>query len=101
MGFHYFSSSLQIIKFSTNFSSLGQFWFLSWRIGETVESHQERYTFILTARKELPKQCTRYGTTTSKYAYRKNVGVRIPDDAVCQVILEKMDAPLISTSCNR
>ncbi|XP_022852323.1 uncharacterized protein LOC111373951 isoform X2 [Olea europaea var. sylvestris] len=48
--------------------------------------------------KELPKQCTRYGTTTSKYAPRKNVGVRIPDDAVCQAILEKMDAPLISTS---
>ncbi|THG22549.1 hypothetical protein TEA_028629 [Camellia sinensis var. sinensis] len=56
------------------------------------------YTFILTASKELPKQCTRYGTTTSKYAYRKNVGVRIPDDSVCQAILEKMDAPLISTS---
>ncbi|XP_028051754.1 uncharacterized protein LOC114256319 isoform X3 [Camellia sinensis] len=57
-----------------------------------------KYTFILTASKELPKQCTRYGTTTSKYAYRKNVGVRIPDDSVCQAILEKMDAPLISTS---
>ncbi|CAL5380251.1 hypothetical protein CsSME_00051010 [Camellia sinensis var. sinensis] len=57
-----------------------------------------QYTFILTASKELPKQCTRYGTTTSKYAYRKNVGVRIPDDTVCQAILEKTDAPLISTS---
>ncbi|KAJ0113659.1 hypothetical protein Patl1_03032 [Pistacia atlantica] len=56
------------------------------------------YTFILTASKELPKQCVRYGTTTAKYASRKNVGVRIPDDAICQAILEKMDAPLISTS---
>ncbi|XP_057491066.1 uncharacterized protein LOC130776860 [Actinidia eriantha] len=56
------------------------------------------YTFILTASKELPKQCTRYGTTTPKCVIRKNVGVRIPDDAVCQAILEKMDAPLISTS---
>ncbi|CAK9143304.1 unnamed protein product [Ilex paraguariensis] len=56
------------------------------------------YTFILTASKALPKQCIRYGTTTSKYASRKNVGVRMPDDAVCQAILEKMDAPLISTS---
>ncbi|KAL8474868.1 hypothetical protein ACS0TY_030602 [Phlomoides rotata] len=56
------------------------------------------YTFILTASKALPKQCIRYGTTTSKYASRKNVGVRIPDDTVCQAILEKMDAPLISTS---
>ncbi|KAL7094982.1 hypothetical protein ACP275_11G138300 [Erythranthe tilingii] len=56
------------------------------------------YTFILTASKDLPKQCIRYGTTTSKYASRKNVGIRIPDDAVCKAIMEKMEAPLISTS---
>ncbi|PHU27869.1 hypothetical protein BC332_06201 [Capsicum chinense] len=56
------------------------------------------YTFILAASKQLPKQCTRYGTATSKYASRKNVGVRIPDDPVCQAILEKLDRPLISTS---
>ncbi|CAN1321656.1 Uncharacterized protein YciO [Linum perenne] len=56
------------------------------------------YTFILTASKELPKQCMRYGTPTPKYAARKNVGVRIPDDAICRAILEKLDAPLISTS---
>ncbi|GLT69838.1 hypothetical protein SLA2020_419560 [Shorea laevis] len=56
------------------------------------------YTFILTASKALPKQCIRYGTTTAKYASRKNVGVRIPDDPICQAILEKMDAPLICTS---
>ncbi|XP_039158697.1 uncharacterized protein YciO isoform X2 [Eucalyptus grandis] len=57
-----------------------------------------KYTFILTASKELPKQCTRYGTTAAKYAHRKSVGVRIPDDAICQAILERMDSPLISTS---
>ncbi|XP_071718827.1 uncharacterized protein [Rutidosis leptorrhynchoides] len=56
------------------------------------------YTFILTASKALPKQCIKYGTTTSKYASRKNLGVRIPDDVVCQAVLEKMGAPLISTS---
>ncbi|PIA33773.1 hypothetical protein AQUCO_04000082v1 [Aquilegia coerulea] len=56
------------------------------------------YTFILPATKELPKQCSRYGTTTAKYASRKNVGVRIPNDAICHAILEKLDAPLISTS---
>ncbi|XP_075491920.1 uncharacterized protein LOC142530044 isoform X2 [Primulina tabacum] len=55
------------------------------------------YTFILTASKELPKQCIRHGAQ-SKYASRKNVGVRIPDDPVCQAILEKIDEPLISTS---
>lgn len=56
-----------------------------------------QYTFILTASKELPKQCTRYGTAAAKYAHRKSVGVRIPDDAICQAILERMDSPLIST----
>ncbi|KAJ8566898.1 hypothetical protein K7X08_019106 [Anisodus acutangulus] len=56
------------------------------------------YTFVLTASKQLPKQCTRYGTAASKYVSRKNVGVRIPDDPVCQAILEKLDEPLISTS---
>ncbi|KAI4387695.1 hypothetical protein MLD38_000108 [Melastoma candidum] len=55
------------------------------------------YTFILTASKELPKQCTRYGLPT-KYAHRKNVGVRMPDDVICRAILERLDAPLISTS---
>ncbi|XP_060196044.1 uncharacterized protein LOC132625222 [Lycium barbarum] len=56
------------------------------------------YTFILTASKQLPKQCTRYGTAASRYVSRKKVGVRIPDDPVCQAILEKLDGPLISTS---
>ncbi|CAH2047984.1 unnamed protein product [Thlaspi arvense] len=57
------------------------------------------YTFILTASKELlPKHRVGYGTTSVKYATRKNVGVRISDDAVCQAILQEMDAPLICTS---
>ncbi|KAD7479604.1 hypothetical protein E3N88_02740 [Mikania micrantha] len=56
------------------------------------------YTFILTASKALPKQCVKYGPAISKYASRKSLGVRIPDDAVCQAVLEKMGAPLISTS---
>ncbi|XP_020262600.1 LOW QUALITY PROTEIN: uncharacterized protein LOC109838574 [Asparagus officinalis] len=54
------------------------------------------YTFILPASKELPKQCRRYGATAS--ASRKHVGVRMPDDPVCQAILRNLDAPLISTS---
>uniref|UniRef100_A0A7N0V5R8 Threonylcarbamoyl-AMP synthase n=1 Tax=Kalanchoe fedtschenkoi TaxID=63787 RepID=A0A7N0V5R8_KALFE len=56
------------------------------------------YTFILTASKQLPKECIRYGTPSAKYAARKNVGVRLPDDAICQAVLEKFGAPLISTS---
>ncbi|CAM8933502.1 unnamed protein product [Rhodiola kirilowii] len=59
------------------------------------------YTFILTASKQLPKECIRYGTPSAKYAARKNVGVRLPDDAICQAVLEKFGAPLISTSVKR
>lgn len=33
----------------------------------------------------------------AKYKLRKDVGVRMPDDPVCQAILEKMGSPLIST----
>ncbi|CAN6472391.1 unnamed protein product [Victoria cruziana] len=55
------------------------------------------YTFILPASKELPKQCTFYGTV-AKCILRKTVGVRIPDDPICQAILEKLDQPLICTS---
>ncbi|XP_058736749.1 uncharacterized protein LOC131609110 isoform X2 [Vicia villosa] len=57
-----------------------------------------KYTFILMASKALPKQCIRFGTTSAKYASRKNVGVRMPDDAICQAILKEMSAPLICTS---
>ena len=42
-----------------------------------------QYTFILTASKQLPKQCTDYQSGKSKQ--RKSVGVRIPDDTVLQV----------------
>lgn len=52
------------------------------------------YTFILTASKNLPKQCTNCGSDNGK----KSIGVRLPDDPVAKAILEKMDAPLISTS---
>lgn len=48
-----------------------------------------QYTFILTASKQLPKQCTDYQSGKSKQ--RKSVGVRIPDDAVLQVLTVKFD----------
>ncbi|PKA47443.1 hypothetical protein AXF42_Ash020172 [Apostasia shenzhenica] len=55
------------------------------------------YTFILPASKELPKKCIRSGPT-AKYASRKHVGVRMPDDIICMTILKNLNAPLISTS---
>ncbi|THG07649.1 hypothetical protein TEA_024221 [Camellia sinensis var. sinensis] len=80
---------LQIIRVPVRSKSLKIF-----GLGQFPGQSEESLALL----KELPKQCTRYGTTTSKYAYQKNVGVRIPDDTVCQAILEKTDAPLISTS---
>ncbi|KAJ6832108.1 uncharacterized protein M6B38_345595 [Iris pallida] len=55
------------------------------------------YTFILPATKELPKQCRRHGAS-SKFTFRKEVGIRMPDDVICQAILKNLDAPLICTS---
>jgi len=49
------------------------------------------------ASKALPKQCIRFGTTVAKYASRKNVGVCMPNDAICQAILKEMSTPLICT----
>uniref|UniRef100_A0A0E0LX91 Threonylcarbamoyl-AMP synthase n=1 Tax=Oryza punctata TaxID=4537 RepID=A0A0E0LX91_ORYPU len=55
------------------------------------------YTFILPATKELPKQCIRHGSST-RYAKRRQVGVRLPDDPICEAILQNLDEPLICTS---
>ncbi|XP_078441375.1 DHBP synthase RibB-like alpha/beta domain-containing protein [Wolffia australiana] len=55
------------------------------------------YTFILPASKQLPKQCIKHGKATM-CSWRKHVGVRMPDDAICQAILNMLDAPLICTS---
>lgn len=55
-----------------------------------------QYTFILPATKELPKQCIRHGSST-RYAKRRQVGVRLPDDPICEAILQNLDEPLICT----
>uniref|UniRef100_A0A8R7V5D6 Threonylcarbamoyl-AMP synthase n=1 Tax=Triticum urartu TaxID=4572 RepID=A0A8R7V5D6_TRIUA len=54
------------------------------------------YTFILPATKELPKQCIKHGSST-RYAKRRQVGVRMPDDPICQAILQNLEEPLICT----
>lgn len=55
-----------------------------------------QYTFILPATKQFPKQCIKHGSST-RYAKRRQVGVRIPDDPICQAILQNLDEPLICT----
>lgn len=54
------------------------------------------YTLILQASKQLPKQITNFESGRSKH--RLTVGVRLPDDAVCQAILQQLDKPLLCSS---
>ncbi|KAI5076666.1 hypothetical protein GOP47_0008731 [Adiantum capillus-veneris] len=59
------------------------------------------YTFILPASKEMPKQCTNFGGPAESCAPRKSVGVRMPNDVICEAILRELDNPLICTSVRR
>eukprot|EP00271_Cylindrocystis_brebissonii_P007557 TRINITY_DN21124_c0_g1_i1.p1 TRINITY_DN21124_c0_g1~~TRINITY_DN21124_c0_g1_i1.p1 ORF type:complete len:398 (+),score=39.58 TRINITY_DN21124_c0_g1_i1:235-1428(+) len=57
------------------------------------------YTIILKASKEMPKQCTTFGgSVAAQCAPRRSVGVRMPDDPVCQAVVQQLDAPLLCTS---
>ncbi len=47
------------------------------------------YTFILTATKQVPKILLEQ---------RKTVGIRVPDNKVCQALLSEFGRPIISTS---
>jgi tRNA threonylcarbamoyl adenosine modification protein (Sua5/YciO/YrdC/YwlC family) len=47
------------------------------------------YTFILPATSKTPKKL---------FQKRRTVGVRIPDCAVCRMMVESLDTPIISTS---
>lgn len=48
------------------------------------------YTFILQATSEVPR--------LMQHPKRKTVGLRIPDNLICQSLLEHLDAPLMSTT---
>jgi tRNA threonylcarbamoyl adenosine modification protein (Sua5/YciO/YrdC/YwlC family) len=48
------------------------------------------YTFILPARREVPRR--------AQHARRKTIGVRIPGHPVAQALLEELDAPMLSTT---
>lgn len=54
------------------------------------------YTLILHASKCLPKQVTNYDSGKSKH--RTTVGVRMPDDVICQAILSQLDRPLLCST---
>ena len=48
------------------------------------------YTFILKATPEVPRRL--------QHPKRKTIGLRVPDNAVAQAILEKLGEPIMSTS---
>jgi tRNA threonylcarbamoyl adenosine modification protein (Sua5/YciO/YrdC/YwlC family) len=48
------------------------------------------YTFILPARREVPRR--------AQHARRKTIGVRIPGHAVAHALLAELDAPMLSTT---
>lgn len=48
------------------------------------------YTFILRATKEVPKRL--------QHPKRRSIGLRVPDNAIAQGILEALDAPLMSST---
>jgi len=54
------------------------------------------YTLILNASKQLPKQLVDY--ETNKVRQRRSVGIRWPDDVVCQAVLDAVGRPLIASS---
>jgi tRNA threonylcarbamoyl adenosine modification protein (Sua5/YciO/YrdC/YwlC family) len=50
------------------------------------------YTFLLPATKEVPR--------TVMDPKRKNAGIRVPSNVVCQTLLRELDNPVISTSAH-
>jgi len=48
------------------------------------------YTFILKATNEVPRRL--------QNPKRKTIGIRIPDNAICQSLLEELDQPLMSST---
>lgn len=48
------------------------------------------FTFVLKATKEVPKRL--------QYPKRKTIGIRVPDNAVCQALLSELGEPMFSTT---
>lgn len=48
------------------------------------------YTFILPATREVPRRLV--------HPKRKTIGLRVPDNAICQALLNELDEPLMSST---
>ncbi|MBP2369029.1 L-threonylcarbamoyladenylate synthase [Pseudonocardia parietis] len=73
------------------FAQLGRFVHISNAVFRAVKaSTPGSYTFILPATKEVPRQLL--------HPKKKTVGVRIPDHATTQALLERLGEPLLSST---
>jgi tRNA threonylcarbamoyl adenosine modification protein (Sua5/YciO/YrdC/YwlC family) len=74
-----------------DFAQLGKFVTIPNRVFRAVKAATPgRYTFIMPATKEVPRRLMHPG--------KKTVGVRIPDHAVTQALLEELGGPLVSAT---
>ncbi len=74
-----------------DFAQLGQFVRVPNRVFRAVKAATPgRYTFILEATREVPRRLQHPG--------KKTIGVRIPDHAVTQALLEELGEPLVSST---
>ncbi|MDK1473918.1 L-threonylcarbamoyladenylate synthase [Streptomyces sp. 549] len=74
-----------------DFAQLGQFVHLDNNVFRLIKAATPgRYTFILPATKEVPRQLL--------HPKKKTVGVRIPDHAVVQALLAELGEPLLSST---
>lgn len=74
-----------------NFAQLGQFVYLDNAEFRAIKSATPGpYTFILRATSEVPRRMA--------HPKKKTVGVRIPDTALVQALLEEMGEPILSST---
>jgi tRNA threonylcarbamoyl adenosine modification protein (Sua5/YciO/YrdC/YwlC family) len=74
-----------------DFAQLGRFVTIPNRVFRAVKAATPgRYTFIMPATKEVPRRLMHPG--------KKTIGVRIPDHAVTQALLEELGGPLVSAT---
>ncbi|URM88776.1 threonylcarbamoyl-AMP synthase [Streptomyces sp. MRC013] len=74
-----------------NFAQLGQFVHIDNDVFRTLRSATPgRYTFILPATREVPRQM--------QHPRKKTVGVRIPDHTTTQALLAELGEPLVSST---
>ncbi|HET9872204.1 MAG TPA: L-threonylcarbamoyladenylate synthase [Propionibacteriaceae bacterium] len=74
-----------------DFAQLGQFVHVDNSVFRSIKAATPgKYTFILPATREVPRRLL--------HPKKKTVGVRIPDHAVAQAILEQLGEPLLSST---